>query len=186
MEGLGMTSPAIAFCRSSRVLATGLACFKGSWLALWLDRPAGVRPWHHVLKPLAAYLTLSEPLWHSSSLALAYNFEPSIEASATVRRVVQLVRDAFARVERTLQPATCGPDESYWLSLADSKSAHAAGITPRFDLQSLVARTVRWCCDQFRDESAAALYYAGINSFATVNKGPRSQQSTKSSRYATP
>jgi hypothetical protein len=164
MKRLGMTSPAIAFCRSSRVLATGLACLKGWWLALWLARPDAARPWQHVLSPLAACLTLTEPLWRYSSLALAYNFEPSIEASATVRRVVQLIRDAFARVERTLQPATYGPDESHWLSLADSKSAHAAGITRRFDLQSLVARTVRYCCCEFRDESAAALSYAGIDS----------------------
>lgn len=186
VEDLIMTSPALAFCRSACVLSPGRACLKGWWLTLWPARPDPVRPWQHVLSPLAAYLTLMEPLWRYSSLALAYNFESSMEASATVRRFVRLARDAFARVERTLQPATYGPVESHWLSLADSKSAPAAGITPRFDLQSLVARTVRWCCDQFRDESAAALYYTDINSFAIVNKGPQSQQSTKRSRYATP
>lgn len=83
---------------------------------------------------------------------------------AAVRRVGQLARAASVGGEKTLQIATYGRNESHSLFLADSKSAHAASITPRSDLQSLVARIARWCCDQFRGESTAALHFADIDS----------------------
>ncbi len=39
-------------------------------------RPQAVRPWQHVLEPLAGYLTLAQHLWERPALAGAYNFGP--------------------------------------------------------------------------------------------------------------
>ena len=43
---------------------------------LEVRRPDAIRPWQHVLEPLAGYLTLAEKIWRQPALAGAYNFGP--------------------------------------------------------------------------------------------------------------
>jgi len=139
-----------------------------AWLAgqpLVVRRPDAVRPWQHVLEPLAGYLTLTEKLWHDPSLASAYNFGPTPEAAASVRNVVQLAREALGRGEIIFQTATEGPHESAWLALDSSKAAAVLGVRPRFDLAASIARTINWYCRQSRGEPAAALCNADIDAF---------------------
>jgi CDP-glucose 4,6-dehydratase len=139
-----------------------------AWLAgqpLVVRRPDAVRPWQHVLEPLAGYLTLAEKLWHDPSLASAYNFGPPPEAAASVKTVVQLASEALGRGDTIFQTAAEGPHESAWLALDSSKAVSALGFRPRFDLASSIARTVNWYCRQSRGEPAAALCNADIEAF---------------------
>ncbi len=53
--------------------------------ALHVRRPAAIRPWQHVLEPLAGYLILAETLWDRPALAGAYNFGPATPAQPMVR-----------------------------------------------------------------------------------------------------
>ncbi len=43
---------------------------------LEVRRPQAIRPWQHVLEPLAGYLTLAQALWQRPALADSYNFGP--------------------------------------------------------------------------------------------------------------
>ena len=52
---------------------------------LQVRRPQAVRPWQHVLEPLAGYLTLAQRLWQQPALAGAYNFGPQANEAVTVR-----------------------------------------------------------------------------------------------------
>ena len=45
--------------------------------ALVIRHPEAVRPWQHVLEPLAGYMILASKLWERPSLADAYNFGPT-------------------------------------------------------------------------------------------------------------
>ena len=47
--------------------------------ALDIRHPEAVRPWQHVLEPLAGYMILASKLWEQPSLADAYNFGPETE-----------------------------------------------------------------------------------------------------------
>lgn len=170
---------AVATARAGNVIGGGdwsadriLPDAMRAWLAgqpLVVRRPDAVRPWQHVLEPLAGYLTLAEKLWHDPSLASAYNFGPPPEAAASVRTVVQLAREALGRGDAIFQTAAEGPHESAWLALDSSKVAAVLGFKPRFDLTSSVARTVAWYCRQSRGEPAATLCAADIDAFEAAS-----------------
>ena len=66
---------------------------------LTIRRPQAIRPWQHVLDPLAGYLRLAERLWHAPNLAGAYNFGPRTDEAATVGTVVALARAAYGSGE---------------------------------------------------------------------------------------
>ena len=104
---------------------------------LQVRRPDAVRPWQHVLEPLAAYLRLAEALWREPALAGAYNFGPLTGEAATVGRVVALARAAYGRGEWAGGEATEGPHEAGWLALeiakarARARASSRAGRSPR-------------------------------------------------------
>lgn len=172
---LATQSCAVATARAGNVIGGGdwsadriLPDAMRAWLVgqpLLVRRPDAVRPWQHVLEPLAGYLTLADKLWHDPSLASAYNFGPPLEAAASVRSVVHLARKALGRGDTVFQTAAEGPHESAWLALDSSKSATVLGVRPRFDLAASIARAVEWYCRQSRGDSAAALCHADIAAF---------------------
>lgn len=166
---------AVATARAGNVIGGGdwsanriLPDAMRAWLGgqpLVVRRPDAVRPWQHVLEPLAGYLNLVEKLWHDPSLASAYNFGPPPEAAAAVSTVVQLARAALGRGETIFQSAEEGPHESAWLALDSSKSGELLGFRPRFDLAKSIEHAVNWYSRQSIGESAAALCHADIDAF---------------------
>jgi CDP-glucose 4,6-dehydratase len=111
---------------------------------LQIRRPNAIRPWQHVLEPLAGYLLLAEALWDQSELAGAYNFGPHTNEAATVRTVVELARSAFGCGEIIWGDGTDGPHEAGWLSLEISKARHVLGIVPRWSLADSVRHSIDW------------------------------------------
>jgi CDP-glucose 4,6-dehydratase len=139
-----------------------------AWLAgdvLNVRRPDAVRPWQHVLEPLAGYLTLARRTFDDPTLAGAYNFGPPASAVATVREVVSLAHSIFGRGSLVCADAPDGPHESSWLALDASKAETALGVTPRWELREAVDRTVRWYCRSSSQTSAAELCHADIDAF---------------------
>src|SRR5690606_13416873 len=66
-----------------------------AWLggqALEIRRPQAVRPWQHVIEPLAGYLALAQHLWQHPGDASAFNFGPHPHEAACVREVIELAR----------------------------------------------------------------------------------------------
>ena len=58
-----------------------------------IRRPNAIRPWQHVLEPLAGYLTLAEQL-ENASLAGAYNFGPPTQ-EALPSEMIELAQTAY-------------------------------------------------------------------------------------------
>jgi len=172
---LAAAGSAVATARAGNVIGGGdwsadrlLPDAMRAWLTgapLVVRRPDSVRPWQHVLDPLAGYLTLAERLWHDPTLATAYNFGPPPAAAASVRRVVDLARQTLGRGDVDFQSGDSGPHESSWLTLDASRAVQILGIRPRFDLETSVSRTVAWYCRQNRGEQAAQLCHADIDAF---------------------
>jgi CDP-glucose 4,6-dehydratase len=166
---------AVATARAGNVIGGGdwsadriLPDAMRAWLGgqpLVVRRPDAVRPWQHVLEPLAGYLRLAERLWQDPALASAYNFGPPQDAAASVRTVVELAREALGRGETIFQSASEGPHESAWLALDSTKSCSLLGFRPRFDLVSSINHAVKWYCRQSRGESALSLCHADIDAF---------------------
>jgi CDP-glucose 4,6-dehydratase len=114
--------------------------------------PAAVRPWLHVLDPLAGYLALAAELREAldnrragklTELSGAFNFGPDADDHHSVREVVAAV---LARWPGTWRRAGGGghPEENPVLRLDAGKARRLLGWRPRWNFARAVDRTVSW------------------------------------------
>jgi CDP-glucose 4,6-dehydratase len=120
-------------------------------------RPQAIRPWQHVLEPLAAYLTLAHKLWEQPALAGAYNFGPESSEATTVRELLELARVAFGGGEVRYGNGTEGPHEAGWLALDASKARLTLGVRPHWTLAQAVTQTMAWYWGQQEGKDARTL-----------------------------
>jgi len=130
-------------------------------------RPQAVRPWQHVLEPLAGYLALAQHLWERPALAGAYNFGPDTGGAVAVRDLVELARAAFGEGEVRYGAGDEGPHEAAWLALEAAKAESVLGVSPRWTLVEAVKRTLGWYRARCDGGDARALCAADIADFET-------------------
>ncbi len=129
---------------------------------LEVRRPNAIRPWQHVLEPLAGYLTLAEKLWQQPALAGAYNFGPETNKTATVRDVVEIARESYGRGQVRYGNGNDGPHEAVWLALDIAKSTQNLGVHPRWALAESIEETMSWYRAQYEGMEARELCRAQI------------------------
>lgn len=113
---------------------------------LALRNPHAVRPWQHVLEPLAGYLALAARLAGPSgdSVAGAWNFGPADEGMITVHRLATLLTEQWGEGE--LHDGS-QPDQLHEAGMLrlDCRKARAElpwhGV---WSVEEAVARTVAW------------------------------------------
>jgi CDP-glucose 4,6-dehydratase len=107
--------------------------------------PAAVRPWQHVLEPLAGYRLLAERLWAGDgSVAEGWNFGPAETDARSVRWIADRLAQlwgAGAGWDETGEPQ---PHEAHHLSLDCAKARDRLGWAPAWDLEAGLAATVAW------------------------------------------
>ncbi len=135
---------------------------------LAIRRPQSIRPWQHVLEPLAGYLTLARKLWEEPALAGAYNFGPQSGEAATVRDVVELARSAYGAGEVHFGDDSAGPHEAGWLALETAKARNALGLVPKWALSESVKRTMAWYRAQQQGADARRLCEAEIAAYEAL------------------
>lgn len=137
---------------------------------LQIRRPQAIRPWQHVLEPVAGYIKLAEQLWQQPSVAGAYNFGPQTHEAATVREVVQLAQGTYGMGQVSWGDGTEGPHEAGWLALEIAKARTVLGVQPRWTLVESVQRTIHWYRQQREGADARALCEADISAYETANE----------------
>lgn len=135
---------------------------------LEIRRPQAIRPWQHVLEPLAGYLTLAHKLWQQPELAGAYNFGPQTDKAATVRQVVELARTDYGNGEVVYGDGTEGVHEAGWLALEVAKARILLGIAPKWALAETVNRTMIWYRAQQAGADARNLCEAEIAAYEAL------------------
>ena len=139
-----------------------------SGLTLEIRRPNSVRPWQHVLEPLSGYLILAEKLYINSSLAGAFNFGPRNHEATTVQKVIELAKKAYGHGNILWVDSIEGPHEANFLSLDTSKSHEILGVTPRWDLEEAIERTMGWYQNQKNGMQARKLCIVDIEAFSNT------------------
>ena len=129
---------------------------------LEIRRPQAIRPWQHVLEPLAGYLTLAEKLWYHPELAGAYNFGPHTHEATTVHEMVERARQAYGSGEIRFGDGSEGPHETGWLALEAAKARVDLGVQPKWPLAETVTRTMAWYRAQHAGADARELCLAEI------------------------
>jgi CDP-glucose 4,6-dehydratase len=132
---------------------------------LLIRRPMALRPWQHVLEPLAAYLVLAEKLWAQPGLAGAYNFGPDSNEAASVGEVVKLAAQAYGSGTWQTEETPTGPHEAGWLALEVARARTALGVRARWPLSEGVRRTLHWYRRHAQGAAALALCNKDIDDF---------------------
>ncbi len=128
---------------ANRLIPDLLAAFSQNQTAQ-LRRPNAVRPWQHVLEPLAGYLLLAEHLSTKPTTNAAWNFGPNeqdcLPAGAIADRLAKLWGDDAAWE----QEAHAFPHEAGLLRLDSSLARRQLGWQPCWSLDSALAATISW------------------------------------------
>jgi CDP-glucose 4,6-dehydratase len=124
-----------------------------------------VRPWQHVLEPLAGYLALGQALVESRAAAEAYNFGPRLDAAVPVRELVMLAREVYGTGDVQFAETAEGPHESTWLELDAGKAKAILGVAPIFTLRQAVERTMAWYRGHAEGKDARQLCVGDITAF---------------------
>ena len=136
---------------------------------LEVRRPQAIRPWQHVLEPLAGYLTLAEKLWYQPELAAAYNFGPHTHEATTVREVVERAQQAYGSGEVRFGDGSEGLHEAGWLALETAKSRVELEHQPKWSLAETVTRTMTWYREHHAGADARDLCLAEIAHYGKIN-----------------
>lgn len=112
-----------------------------------------VRPWQHVLDPLAGYLLLAERLSgpEAARFETGFNFGPEPADQRSVGALVTVAQQHWAGDWTDATDPTV-PHEAGQLSLSIERARLVLGWQPRWDFARAVAETVGW----YRDVTAGA------------------------------
>ena len=110
-----------------------------------IRNPGALRPWQHVLEPLAGYLVLAERLFSGDIKYMkSYNFGPD---DADVRPVEEVVRALLVRLGAAAQvdvETAVQPHEAGLLKLDCSLARAELGWKPVWNLGQTLDRTAEW------------------------------------------
>lgn len=110
-----------------------------------IRNPDAIRPWQHVLDPLAGYLLLAERLYTDGECyAESWNFGPAETESSSVRSITERICSIWGRGSSWVPQSGLKPYESQSLRLNTSKAIQRLLWKPRWDVETALNYTVEW------------------------------------------
>jgi CDP-glucose 4,6-dehydratase len=118
-----------------------------------LRHPSAVRPWQHVLDPLAGYLLLAELLCtRGAAIADAWNFGPADDDAIPAGALADRFCARWGGGARWAHDGSPQPHEAATLRLDCAKARGALGWRPRLALVD----ALDWTCDWYRAVASGA------------------------------
>ena len=133
--------------------------------------PDSVRPWEHVIEPLAGYLAHAAHLREAGAAsATALNFGPSTAWQYTVRDVVERAIAAWGGGSWEVPEFGTQPHEASVLKLDTHRAAEVLGWKPVWGFEETIDRTIAWYRRYDEDPaSAEALCREDISAYSAVS-----------------
>ncbi len=154
-QSFGADGPLLASARAGNVIGGGdwaedrlvpdiLRAF-GRGEPARIRHPGAVRPWQHVLEPLAGYLRLAEGLLAGrGDLAGGWNFGPEDDDARTVGWVVRRLAELWGPGATWHEDGGEHPHEARWLKLDCSRARTLLGWSPRWSLEQGLVAVLEW------------------------------------------
>lgn len=133
-----------------------------------LRSPGAVRPWQHVLEPLAGYLLLAQALYAGESVADSWNFGPGEEDCLTTGEIARRTCTFWGEGASWEAEATDFPHEAGLLKLDASKARYRLGWKPHWSIDKALAETVSWFQACARGENPKAICLAQIAAYTSI------------------
>ena len=111
-----------------------------------IRRPLAVRPWQHVLEPLAGYISLAEHLLSASPapFATAYNFGPADADARPVAWIADKMSACWGDGAAWINDPDPSVHEAAYLKLDSSRARADLGWTPHLHLETALEWLVQW------------------------------------------
>lgn len=113
--------------------------------------PESIRPYQHVLEPLAVYLTIAKAQYENKKYADSYNVGPDDKDCITTGQLVNIFCDIWNagevesnRINWVSRPEENAPHEANFLKLDCSKIKKVFGWKPRWNVYNAIEKTVEW------------------------------------------
>jgi CDP-glucose 4,6-dehydratase len=142
------------------------AALEGTPIAV--RNPGAVRPWQHVLNPLAGYLALAQLLHADPRQQGGWNFGPSPDDARPVRWIVERLAELWPGELRWEVDGGSHPAETEFLALDSAKARRRLGWEPAWDLARALAEIVAWYDALRSGADMRRVTLEQIESFATV------------------
>jgi CDP-glucose 4,6-dehydratase len=134
-----------------------------------IRNPNAVRPWQHVLEPLAGYLLLARRLYEEGpKLSGGWNFGPLDGDTRKVRDIVERVTDQWGEGARWEADPGEHPHEARFLKLDCSRAHALLGWRPRLDTNTALAWTVDWYKAWRAGKDVRALCLQQISTYSSL------------------
>jgi CDP-glucose 4,6-dehydratase len=131
-----------------------------------LRHPGAVRPWQHVLDPLAGYLRLAERLLADGAGPTALNFGPSPADACNVGDLVDALTDGFGgRPGWRLSGDDRDVPETATLRLDASRARRELEWSPRLPLAEALRWTTEWYLAHAASEDVRALTHRQLTAY---------------------
>lgn len=122
-----------------------------------IRNPRAIRPWQHVLEPLAGYMMLAEHLLRDGpEFAGAWNFGPAEEDAWPVERIADAITSAWGNGASWTRDTAENPHEANYLKLDAGKAQSLLGWRPALPINSALRWLVEWFVAWSRDEDMQA------------------------------
>ena len=135
--------------------------------AIEVRNPNAIRPWQHVLEPIAGYLSLAGLLYNEpAKYSKAYNFGPLPEDHLTVKQLAEAAVTHWGNGNWKNVSDPFQPHEAGLLKLDISLARNELGWLPKIN----AAEAIKWTIDWYKQpaEQQAAFTFQQIKQYFTL------------------
>lgn len=131
--------------------------------------PFSIRPYQHVLEPVAAYLMIAKAQYENKKLAGSYNVGPDESDCWTTGRLVTLFCEKWnAMTDSHISwhsEYEGGPHEAKYLKLDCSKIKNTFGWKPKWNIETTMDKIVEWSNFYLNNEDISKCMRKQIDEF---------------------
>jgi CDP-glucose 4,6-dehydratase len=139
---------------------------------LLVRNPAAVRPWQHVLNPLAGYLTLARQLWDRPAVARAWNLGPPDHDARPVGWIAERLAELWDGELSWTTDEGPNPPEAALLTLDSGDAVRELGWRFAWELEEALGKVVEWHRAQRAGEDMRAFSLGQIAAFTSALSAP--------------
>ena len=114
-----------------------------SGVSIEVRNPSSIRPWQHVLEPLAGYLCLAESMSKTRMYDEAFNFGPALDGNRTVEDVVKAALRSWPG-KYLIKMNNSAHHEANLLKLSIDKAQSKLKWDPKWDFDIAIEKTMEW------------------------------------------
>lgn len=131
--------------------------------------PASIRPYQHVLEPIAAYLLIAQMQYENRELAGSYNIGPNESDCWETGKIAALFCEIWNHEMNTnikwKSMFNEGPHEAKFLKLDCAKAKSVLGWRPRWNVETAMGKIVEWTKEYLAGEDISKCMDRQIEQF---------------------